>query len=91
MNLTDRLVERLADDNYKSISPQSLTLDNWITLAVLLSKEEFVSLHPGVAASAMATRIQFLLVDAAIGIDDTEFVNLLTQRIKEFTPSPLHL
>ena len=89
MNLTDRLVERLADDDYESISPQALTLDDWITLAVLLSKQEFVSLHPGVAASMIVTRIQSLLVDAAIGLSDTEFVSLLQQKLKDFTPSQL--
>ena len=87
MNLPTCLVGKLASNDYESISPQALTLDNWITLAVLLSKEEFVSLHPGVAASAMVTRIQSVLVDAAIGLSDTEFVLLLQQKLKDFTPS----
>ena len=79
---TDPLVEKLASNEYESISPQALTLDDWIKLAVLLYKEEFVSLHPGIAASTMVTRIQSLLVDAAIGIEDTEFINMLTQGVK---------
>ena len=85
MNLTDHLVERLASNDYESISPQALTLDNWMALAVLLSKEEFASLHPGVAASTMVERIQSLLVDAAIGLSDTEFVLLLQQKLKDPT------
>ena len=88
MSLTDHLIERLVDDDYKSISPQALTLDDWITLAVLLSKQEFVSLHPGVAANMIVARMQVLLVDAGL-LSDTQFVNLLTQRRKEFTSSQL--
>ena len=90
MNLTDRLVERLASNDYESISPQALTLDNWMALAVLLKVGEFRRLHIGLETYTMVERIQSLLVDAAIGLSDTEFVLLLQQKLKDPTNTLKH-